>query len=84
MKRHTTTVDGNHVVALGHYGLTMVLVDPNPHELHPSLLIMTLLSWPRPLSDLNVILEGYYHFIVVVVITTIVVNVPWLWSSAES
>ena len=50
----------------------------------PSWLTLTLMSWPQLLSDFDVVLECCYHFIVVVLITTTVVNVPWSWSSVKS
>jgi len=88
----TTAVVESDAKALGHYGLTMVLlVDHNPHELTMTLMIwpllvdhvpheltIALISWLRPLLDFDVVLEDYYHYIRVVLITMLDVNVPLL------
>ena len=68
----TTIVIASDIEALGHYGLTMaLLVDRDPHEL-----TITLMNLPWSLSDRDIILEGCYHFIVAMLLTMVVVNVP--------
>ena len=61
----TTTLIESDVEALCHYGLIMpLLIDHDPHEL-----ITTVVILPRPLLDLDDVLEGYYNFIVPVLLT---------------
>ena len=79
----------NWPILVGHdpYELTMAHMSwPRPSwtDHDSSDLTIALMIWPQPLSDLDAILEGCYHFIMIVLITTAVVNVPQLWSSVES
>ena len=70
-----------------HYGrgeYTMAMVGSDAEALGHRGFTMILLSWLRPSSNFDAILEDCYHFIVVVLISMVVVNVPWLWSSVES
>lgn len=64
-----------------HYGL---LGWPQPSSIDPSWWTTTLINWPRLLSNFDVVLEDYYHFIATMLITTTLVNELWPLSSVES